>query len=110
MNSWELAASLVALVATILIASGVAARDEVGVLAQRGHGPVKGRLGQPAGAVHAFAEPDDPHLAGHVGQRGGGGADAPVEPTGRSKSSAFEFMSAISNRIEFVPQSIAATR
>ena len=45
--------------------------DEVGVLAQRGHRPVQGRLGQPAGAVHAFPEPDDPHLAGHVGEGSG---------------------------------------
>ena len=95
-----------ALVATIRIASGARRGDEARVLAQRGHGPVEGRLGQPAGAVHAFAEPDDPHLAGHVGQGSGpvSGTNGPFDIVG------FEFMSAISSRIEFVPQSIAATR
>ena len=52
--------------------------------------------GQPAGGIDAFAEPHHPHLPVHVDQR-----RRAVRPASTS---------ATSSRIEFVPQSIAATR
>ncbi len=69
MNSCAFAASLVALVATILTAAGFASAISPAYSAERGHGPVQGGRREPPGPVHALAEPDDAHLAGHVRQR-----------------------------------------
>ena len=93
-KSSALAASRVALVATIRAAARHAGRGDLGgVVDQRHPGALDRRRRQPAGAVHALAEPHDLHPPGHVRE---------PDPSG--------WTSAISRRTELVPQSIAATR
>ena len=90
-KSSALAASRVALVATIRVRPAPARGDLRGVVDQRHPGALDRLRGQPAGAVDALAEPHDLHLAEQVDER------APSAAT-----------SAISRRTELVPQSIAA--
>ena len=64
-NTSPLAASRVAEVAQNRIRSGGPAvrRDQCGVLVDRRERPLERLVGQPAGPVHALAQPDQPHLA-----------------------------------------------
>ena len=67
-------------------------RDQLGILAGGLQRAVDRLVGQPSGRVDALAETHDAHLADELGLR---------VPS---------VMSAMSRRIELVPQSIAATR
>ena len=74
-NSAALLASLVALVATMRTAVAPAPPDRLGVLGQHAQRAGQGQRGDPAGGVHALAEPDDLHPALYVGQLAAGQAD-----------------------------------
>jgi hypothetical protein len=109
-NSAELDASLVALVATMRTAWGPA--SAISPAYSRSAVIVRSSAATERRPVRSTPSPSRTmRISLRMSVSGAGDAGAGSEPPGtRSGSSAFDLMSAISSLIEFVPQSIAATR